>query len=123
MPIIITAPCAKLMMRSTPKIRLSPLTTAWSRSPQVTPWPRRAARLPLPLGHGEDRLGLGVLGGADDDRLTVLHLDQGRRRADALARFVETDRLLGQDVIGQVGPGDRVTQLVAVHRAGALERV
>src|SRR5690242_4977550 len=119
MPIIITAPCAKLMMRSTPKIRLSPLatspytppsrrplTTAWSRSPQVTPWPRRAVRLTLPLGHGEDRLGLGVLGGADDDRLAVLHLDQGRGRVDALARVVEADRVLGQDVIGQVGLGD-----------------
>src|SRR5262249_55749305 len=136
MPIIITAPWAKLMMRSTPKIKLSPLATspytppsrrplmtAWSRSPQVTPWPRRAARLTLPLEDGEDRLGLGVFRGANDDRLAVLHLDQRRRRVDGLPRVVEADRLLGQDVVGEVGLGDGVTQLVAVHRAGALEGV
>src|SRR6266511_4087885 len=113
---IITAPWAKLMMRSTPKIRLSPqatspytppssrpLTTACSRSPHVTPGPRRGARLTLPLGHGEYRLGLGVLGGTDHHRLAVLHL--------------------GEDLVGEARLGDGLPQLVPVHGARALEGV
>src|SRR4029453_19092359 len=103
---IITAPGAKLMMRSTPKIRVSPqatspytppssrpLTMACSRSPEVTLCPRRAARLTLPLGDGEYRLGLGVLGGADHYRLAVLHLDEGGGGVDVFARFVEANGL------------------------------
>src|SRR5262245_1944742 len=152
---IITAPWAKLMMRSTPKIRLrpqatspytpprsSPLTTAWRSSPQVTSPPGRvnrfarqraaqtgpagpfsAARLALPLEDGEDRLRLGVLCGADHHRLAVLHLDQGRHGVDVLARLVEADRFLGQDLVGEVRLGDGVAQLVAIHGARALESV
>src|SRR5437867_10338200 len=133
---IITAPWAKLMMRSTPKIRLSPhatspytpprsrpLTTACRRSPPLTPCPRRAARLALPLGNGEYRLGLGVLGGADHHRLAVLHLDEGGGGVDVLARFVEADGLLGQDLVGEVRLGDGLAQLVPVHGARALEGV
>src|SRR4029450_10731523 len=112
---IITAPWAKLMMRSTPKIRLSPqatspytppssrpLTTACSRSPPLTPCPRRAARLAPPLGDGEYRLGLGVLGGADHHRLAVLHLDEGGGGVDGLARFVGANGVLGQGLGGGV---------------------
>src|SRR5437899_1238713 len=127
---IITAPWAKLMMRSTPKIRLSPqatspytppssrpLTTACSRSPQVTPGPRRAARLTLPLGHWEYRLGLGVLGGADDNRLAVLHLDERGRGVHVFARFVEADRRLGEAMVGEIGRaqviGNALHQLIA----------
>src|SRR6266508_496250 len=133
---IITAPWAKLMMRSTPKIRLSPqatspytppssrpLTTACSRSPHVTPGPRRGARLTLPLGHGEYRLGLGVLGGTDHHRLAVLHLDEGGRGVDVFARFVEADGVLGEDLVGEVRLGDGLPQLVPVHGARALEGV
>src|SRR4029453_15318180 len=155
---IITAPWAKLMMRSTPKTRLSPqatspytppssrpLTTACSRSPPLTPCPRRAARLAfplgngeyrlclrapcggghqrlaLPLGNGEDRLCLGVLGGADHHRLAVLHLDKGGGGVDVLARFVEANGLLGQDLVGEVRLGDGLAQLVPVHGADPLE--
>src|SRR5258705_3307555 len=99
---IITAPWAKLMMGSTPKIRLSPqatspytppssrpLTTACSRSPPLTPCPRRAARLAFPLGDGEYRLGLGVLGGSDHHRPGGLHLDASGGGGDVLTRVVE----------------------------------
>src|SRR5215470_1512234 len=102
---IIIAPWAKLTMRSTPKIRVSPLATR-----PYTP-PRR---LSLPLGHREDRLCLGVLRGPDDGRLAALDLDQGRRGVDILAALVELDRLLGQDVFGEVRLRDRVPHLFAV---------
>src|SRR4029450_6187298 len=96
---IITAPWAKLMMRSTPKTRLSPqatspytppssrpLTTGCRRIPPLTPCPRRAARLAFPLGNGEYRLGLGVLGGADHHRLCVLDLGKGGGGGGGLGR-------------------------------------
>src|SRR5262245_29724470 len=117
-------------MRSTPKIRVSPLatrpytppsrrplTTACRRRPQVTSvrqYERRRfspRRLSLPLGHREDRLRLGVLRRPDDGWLAALDLDQGRGGVDVLAAVVELDRLLGQDVIGEVGLRDRVPHL------------
>src|SRR5215475_12980607 len=130
---IITAPCAKLMMRSTPKIRVSPLATSPytppSRSPLTTAWRRsplnaRARRvLSLPLGHGEHRLGLGVARGPHHGRLSVLHLQQRRHGVRVLAGVVEADGLLGEDVVGEIGLGDGVPHLVAIDRRRALQRI
>src|SRR4030095_2654554 len=94
-------------MRSTPKISVSPLatrpytppstrplTTACRRRPEATSvrrYERRRyspRRLSLPLGHREDRLGLGVLRGPDDGRLADLDLDQGRGGGDGFAAVV-----------------------------------
>src|SRR5512134_2484199 len=127
---IITAPWAKLMMRSTPKISVSPLatrpytpprrtplTTAWRRRPAVTSW------LALPLGHREDGLGLAVLRGADHDRPPVLHLDQRGAGVDVLAGLVEADGALGQDVVGEIALCQGIAHLVAVGGRRALEGV
>src|SRR5688572_25029167 len=108
---IITAPWAKLMMRSTPKMSDSPEATRPytppSRRPLTTACRRRSkvSGLAVPLGDGEHRLGLGEAGGAHDDRLAVLDLEQSRGGVDVLAGVVELDRVLRQDVIGEVGLG------------------
>src|SRR5689334_10985128 len=130
---IITAPCAKLMMRSTPKISDSPKATSPytppSSRPLITACRRRSAVrsnsavLAVPLGNGEHGLGLGEARGTDDHRLAVLHLQQRRRGVDVLAGVVELDRVLRQDVIGEVRLRERIPQLVAVGRARALQRV
>src|SRR5262245_3743978 len=133
---IITAPWAKLTMRRTPNTsvrplatrpytppRRRPLTTAWRRSPPVTSAGRPPAPSRLPLGHREDGLGLRVLRGAHDRRPAVLHLDQGGRGVDVLAGVVEVDGALGQDVVGEVRPGERVADLLAVCRCRPLEGV
>src|SRR5678816_1248470 len=98
-----------------------PLTAAWSRRPEVTRSGRW--RLSLPLGDGEGRLGLGEAGGPDDHGLAVLNLDQGGHRVDVLAGIVEPDGVLGQDMVGEIGLGDGVTDLVPIRGGGALERV
>src|SRR6058998_2461654 len=139
---IITAPCAKLMMRSTPKISerpkaTSPYTPPSSRplitacsirsirlgapkrppNPQALGPPRRSRggpRLAVPLGDGEHGLALREAGRAHHDGLAVLHLQQRRRGVDVLTGVVELDRILRQDVIGEVRLGQRVPQLVAI---------
>src|SRR4030095_5875754 len=129
----ITAPWAKLMMRSTPKISVRPLATSPytppSRSPLTTAWRRsplnaRARRaLPLPLRHGEHRLGLGEAGRAHHRRAPVLHLQERGHRVRVLAGVVEADGVLGEDVVREIGLGDRVAPLVAVDRCRALQRI
>src|SRR6266481_1534257 len=111
---IITAPWAKLMMRSTPKISerpkaTSPYTPACSRRSPVR---SNSAVLAVPLGNGEHGLALGEAGRAHHDGLAVLHLQQRRRGVDVLTGVVELDRVLRQDVIGEVRLGQRVPQLV-----------
>src|SRR5678816_3819673 len=98
-----------------------PLTAAWSRRPEVTLSCRR--RLSLPLGDGEGRLGLGEAGGPDHHGLAVLDLDQRRHGVDVLAGIVEADGVLRQDMVGEIRLGDGVTDLVAIRRGSALERV
>src|SRR5258705_1920703 len=132
MPSIITAPWAKLMMRSTPKMSdrphatspytppsRRPLTPAWSSNSLV----RSVSGLAVPLGDGEHGLGLGEAGGADDHRLAVLDLQQRGRGVDVLARVVELDRVLRQGVVGEVRLGQRVADLVGVGRPRALQPV
>src|SRR6185503_16592998 len=100
MPSIITAPCAKLMMRSTPKMSdrphatspytppsRRPLTAACRRSSLVMP----LSGLAVPLGNGEHRLGLGEARRADDHGLASLHLQQRGTGVDVLAGVVELD--------------------------------
>src|SRR5262249_39283450 len=154
---IITAPCAKLMMRSTPKMSERPKATSPytppSRRPLTTACRRRsrsnmgartcpphpgrlgppgrspggphpgAAVLAVPLGDGKYRLGLGEARRAHHRGPAVLHLEQRGRGVDVLPGLVELDRVLGQDVVGQVRLGQRVAQLVPVGRARPLQRV
>src|SRR5437899_2722286 len=98
---IITAPCAKLMMRSTPKISerpkaTSPYTPPSSR-PLITACSRRSpvrsnsAVLAVPLGNGEHGLALGEAGRAHHDGLAVLHLQQRRRGVDVLTGVVRSE--------------------------------
>src|SRR5581483_7307000 len=116
MPSIITAPWAKLMMRSTPKIRERPLATSPYTPPSNRPLTTacrksQVRRLALPLGDREHRLRLEEPGRPHHHRLAVLHLQQGGRRVHVLARLVEADRVLGQDVIGEVGLAEGVAHL------------
>src|SRR5882762_3449834 len=125
---IITAPCAKLMMRSTPKISDRPKATSPYTPPSSRPLmpackKSSVVRLTVPLGDGEHRLGLGEARRAHDHRLAALDLEQRRRGVDVLAAVVELDRVLRQDVIAQVRPGQRLAELVAIGRARPLQRV
>src|SRR5215831_9639805 len=118
---IIRAPWAKLMMRSTPKISDSPKATRPYTPPSSRPLTtacrkRSVVRLAVPLGDGEHGLRFGEARRADDHRLAPLHLQQRGRGVDVLAGVVELDRVLRQDVIGEVGLGQRVAQLVAIGR-------
>ena len=75
------------------------------------------------LGDGEDGLGLGELRRAHDHGLAALVLEQGGLGVGVLAGLVELDRPLRQDVVGEVGRGQRLAELRAVGVAGPLQRV
>src|SRR6185503_20914397 len=117
--------------RKSSVVRLDMGAPTWPPNPQGLGPPRRSRDGPrrsrgvltVPLGNGEHGLALGEARRAHHDRLAALDLEQRGRGVDVLAGVVELDRVLRQDVIGDVRLGERVAQLVAVGRARPLQRV
>src|SRR5947209_15492977 len=123
MPSMTNDPWAKLMIFITPKITVRPSAvsayTPPSSVPETTAWAirlgSRRVSTPLgPLGNGESRGGVAVGLRPDDPVLVLEPLVHDGHGPDVLARLVEFDRVLGQDRLVEVSPGQRLAHLVAV---------